>query len=125
MHDSRIPRIKNAEFSGYYFYMNKSISKDLQICISEPLNIFFMANLIFPLLLFMFKFVNILGTNMVSWYTLINTQLFLTPNVRSSRPEVFCGKGDLKIFAKFTGKHLRQSLFFNKVARDSGTVVFL
>ena len=30
-------------------------------------------------------------------------------------PEVFCKKGDLKNFAKFTGKHLCQSLFFNKV----------
>ena len=31
-------------------------------------------------------------------------------------PEVFCKKGVLKIFAKFTGKHLCKSLFFNKVA---------
>ena len=36
---------------------------------------------------------------------------------RSSRPEVFRKKGVLRNFAKFTGKHLRQSLFFNKVAR--------
>ena len=35
---------------------------------------------------------------------------------RSSRPEVFCKKSVLRNFAKFTGKHLRQSLFFNKVA---------
>ena len=35
---------------------------------------------------------------------------------RSSRPEVFCKKGVLRNFAKFTGKHLCQSLFFNKVA---------
>ena len=35
---------------------------------------------------------------------------------RSSRPEVFCKKGVLKNFAKFTGKHLCQSLFSNKVA---------
>ena len=35
---------------------------------------------------------------------------------RSSRPEVFCKKGDLRNFVKFTGKHLCQSLFFNKVA---------
>ena len=35
---------------------------------------------------------------------------------RSSRPELFCKKGVLKNFAKFTGKHLWQSLFFNKVA---------
>ena len=31
---------------------------------------------------------------------------------RSSRPEVFCKKGALKNFGKFTGKHLCQSLFF-------------
>ena len=36
--------------------------------------------------------------------------------LRSSRPEVFCKKGVLGNFAKFTGKHLCQSLFFNKVA---------
>ena len=35
---------------------------------------------------------------------------------RSSRPEVFCKKGILADFAKFTGKHLCQSLFFNNVA---------
>ena len=31
-------------------------------------------------------------------------------------PEVFCKKHFLKNFAKFTGKHMCQSLFFNKVA---------
>ena len=35
---------------------------------------------------------------------------------RSSRPGVFCEKGVLRNFAKFTGKHLCQRLFFNKVA---------
>ena len=35
---------------------------------------------------------------------------------RSSHPEVFCSKGVLKHFAKFTGKHLCQSVVFNKVA---------
>ena len=35
--------------------------------------------------------------------------------VRSSRPEVFCRKSVLRNFAKFTRKHLCQSLFFNKV----------
>ena len=35
---------------------------------------------------------------------------------RSSRPEVFCKKGVLRNFTKFTGKHLCESLFFNKVA---------
>ena len=36
--------------------------------------------------------------------------------VRSSRPGVFCKKGVLRSLTKFTGKHLCQSLFFNKVA---------
>ena len=35
---------------------------------------------------------------------------------RSSRPKVFYRKDVLRYFAKFTGKHLCQSLFFNKVA---------
>ena len=34
---------------------------------------------------------------------------------RSSHPEVFCKKGVLRNFPKFTGKYLCQSLFFNKV----------
>ena len=34
----------------------------------------------------------------------------------SSRPEVFCKKSVLRNFAKFSGKHLCQSLLFNKVA---------
>ena len=38
---------------------------------------------------------------------------------RSRRPEVFCKKDVLRNFAKFTGKHLCQSLFFNKVAEPS------
>ena len=33
-----------------------------------------------------------------------------------SRPKVFCKKGALRNFVKFTGKHLYQRLFFNKVA---------
>ena len=35
---------------------------------------------------------------------------------RSSRPDVFCKDGVLRNFAKFTGKHLFQNLYFNKVA---------
>ena len=33
-----------------------------------------------------------------------------------SRQEVFCKKGVIRNYAKFTGKHLCQSLLFNKVA---------
>ena len=36
--------------------------------------------------------------------------------IQRQPPEVFCKKGVLKNFTKFTGKHLCQSLFFNKVA---------
>ena len=39
----------------------------------------------------------------------------MSQNDRSSRPEVFCRKGVLRNFAKFTDKHLCQSLFLNKV----------
>ena len=35
---------------------------------------------------------------------------------RSSHPDVFCKKGVLRKFSKFTGKHLCQSLYLNKVA---------
>ena len=35
---------------------------------------------------------------------------------RSGLPEVFYKKGALKNFEKITGKHLCQSIFFNKVA---------
>ena len=42
-----------------------------------------------------------------------NTQRLVS---RSSLPEVFFKKGVLRNFTKFTGKHLYQSLFFNKVA---------
>ena len=48
----------------------------------------------------------------------------------SSRPDVFCEKGVFENFTKFTGKHLCQSLFYNKVAglrpeKETGTGVFL
>ena len=39
--------------------------------------------------------------------------------LRSSRPNLFCEKGVLRTFANFTGKHLRQTLFFNKVAGNA------
>ena len=35
---------------------------------------------------------------------------------KQSRPKVFCKEGVLINFVKFTGKHLCQSFFFNKVA---------
>ena len=64
---------------------------------------------------------------------LTNISSSIHEKVRNSRPEVFYKKGVLRNFTKFTGKHLCQSLFFNKVAvlrlaallkRDSGAGVF-
>ena len=40
---------------------------------------------------------------------------------RSSRPELFCEKDVLRNSAKFTLKHLCQSLIFNKVAEVAET----
>ena len=45
------------------------------------------------------------------WLTLLHSA-----TLGSSRPEVFCKEDVLRNFAKFTGKHLCQSLFFEKVA---------
>ena len=42
---------------------------------------------------------------------------------RSSRPEVFCKKVVLKNFGKFTGKHLCQSLYFDKVAGQASNFI--
>ena len=47
----------------------------------------------------------------------------MTTQYRSSRPEVFSRKEVLKNFSKFPGKHLCQSLVFNKIAGlRSGTL---
>ena len=52
----------------------------------------------------------IISSNLPSWV------LFDSSKLQKQAPEVFCKKGVLRNFAKFTGKHLCQSLFFNKVA---------
>ena len=60
---------------------------------------------------FLFVDTNVKGLNkFVSYFA-----LHWSP-VQKQPPEVFYKKGVLKNFAKFTGKHLCQSLFFNKVA---------
>ena len=47
----------------------------------------------------------------------IKSPYFNTTCCISSRPEVFWKKGVLKSFTNYPGKHLRQSLFFNKVEK--------
>ena len=44
----------------------------------------------------------------------LNTYLRKIPIDRSVRPKMFCKNGVLTNFAKFTRKHLRQTLFFIK-----------
>ena len=44
-------------------------------------------------------------------------------NYRSSRPEVLCKKAVPENFAKFTRKHLCQSLSFDKVAGGPATLL--
>ena len=51
----------------------------------------------------------------------LSTKLF--DIVRSSRPEVFCKKSNLRNFTKFTGKYLCQRLFFN-IKKESVAQVF-
>ena len=48
--------------------------------------------------------------------TIAGSQDPLVNNYKSSRPEMLCKKVVLRNFEKFTGKHLCQSLFINKVA---------
>ena len=43
-------------------------------------------------------------------------QKFRLLTVQKQPPEVFCNKGVLRNFAKFAGKNLCQSLFFNNIA---------
>ena len=37
LYNLRIPRIKNANLSGYHLHINTNIQGDFQICISVPL----------------------------------------------------------------------------------------
>ena len=85
-------------------------------CQSARLAIIMPANRIVNSLWFYTKRNNVINKNDVglcSWIKLFLTILNLI-RVRSSRPKVFCEKGVLRNFAKFTGKNLCQSNFFKK-----------
>ena len=56
------------------------------------------------------------NTNTSSFDTFIRCKFKKASLFKSSRPEVFCRKSVLRNLAKFTGKYLYQSFFFNKVA---------
>ena len=48
--------------------------------------------------------------------SILKPKFLITLQFRRSHREVFCKKDVLRNFTKFTGKHMCQSLFFNKVA---------
>ena len=52
----------------------------------------------------------------VSWYTYYFLIIIFKKQQQSPRGVLFCKKGVLGNFIKFTGKHLYQSLLINKVA---------
>ena len=56
------------------------------------------------------------NTMKVSVFLIRIIQLYQKYISRSTRPDIFCKKGVLRNFTKFTVKHLCLSLFFNKVA---------
>ena len=49
VNNSKILRIQNVKFSGYYFHMNTNIWRDFEICISVPLKDSFGELIIIPL----------------------------------------------------------------------------
>ena len=59
------------------------------------------------------------ATNSELFMTLLKNDIRITKSTffcfQKQPPEVFCKKSVLRNFAKFTGKHLCQSLFFNNV----------
>ena len=71
-----------------------------------------------PVSTYLFK---VIITDIMSSFNVIMNYL----KVLKQPPEVFYKKGVLKKLAKFTGRHLCQSLFFNKVAGSSLTALSL
>ena len=53
---------------------------------------------------------------MVHFLNFLNFLIHLLSFLKKQPLELFCNKGVLRNFAKFTGKHLYQSIFFDKVA---------
>ena len=61
---------------------------------------------------------NLVGISSQFWQLRHSSELNLlcwVSGSRSSCPDIFCKEGVLRNFANFTGKHLSQSLFLNKI----------
>ena len=73
------------------------------------------------------KFKLLLDEILIKWISVIlsvsihSGKLFY--NKQKHSPVVFCKKGVFRDFAKFTGKHLCQSVFFNKVGLRPATLL--
>ena len=52
----------------------------------------------------------------IQWHTFGAYSKFLCQQITEAAAEVSYEKGLFKTFEKFTGKHLRRSLFLNKIA---------
>ena len=67
-----------------------------------------------------FELMRSIGSNDISYWLVL---FGITQKLKQKQPpEVFYKKTVLENFAKFTGKHLSQSLFFDKVAEQALTV---
>ena len=125
----------NVKSSTYYVHMKTKILADFQICISVPLILIFNNTIRHALMINIYYisydiestiFSLCQVTLLISAFTgnfliccvSIKYHHFLASKP-SSHPKVFQEKGVLKNFAKYTGKHLCWSLFFNKVAGTS------
>ena len=89
-----------------FIYIQSNNIYSVKLYIFSPIlyYMYSVSSYIFSLILFMF-----------SQLICIHSHLICI-QFRRSRPEVFCKKSVLRNFAKFTGKHLCQGLFFNRVA---------
>ena len=98
--------VKEKHFSPYFVLSSKTTPL--------PLSCFKITSCLFLRQLFITVFVR--NFDLAIFITCMSKFDIQSTNDRNSRPEVFCKKVVLRNFAKFTGKHLCQSLFFNKVA---------
>ena len=110
---SKIPLIGNCNIE---FLLN-TFSDQITIC----LFFFFVWNLY---ILYVKQIIHFLEQKS-KYLNSIEVFLCLSPFFRSSRPEVFCKKSVLENFAKFAGKYLCRSLFFELQVSGSGAVDFL
>ena len=112
----RTPQVVASESHILHLWLRKYLRREpLQLCLeNRPHNLinFDMVQRFYRLKKFRAVILGLLHS--FTFPFPVTLMIFIT--FRSSNPEVFCKRAVLKNFAKFTDKHLCQSLFFNKVA---------